>query len=55
MDDQSILKLPFIFVPDGAPLPFEWLRRHPDAIRLRYWMRRAPFVLAPTKLGDATE
>ena len=25
---------PFIFVPHGAPLPTEWLARHPGAIRI---------------------
>ena len=28
------LKLPFIFVPHGAPEPTEWLVRHPDNIKL---------------------
>jgi len=28
------LKLPFIFVPHGAPEPIEWLSRHPDYIKL---------------------
>lgn len=27
-------KLPFIFVPHGAPEPNEWLQRHPDYIKL---------------------
>src|SRR5208282_5159071 len=28
------LKLPFIFVPHGAPEPTEWLASHPDYIKL---------------------
>jgi hypothetical protein len=28
------IKLPFIFVPHGAPEPTEWLQRHPDYIKL---------------------
>jgi len=28
------LKLPFIFVPHGAPEPTEWLSHHPDYIKL---------------------
>jgi hypothetical protein len=28
------IKLPFIFVPHGAPEPTEWLQRHPDTIKL---------------------
>jgi len=28
------LKLPFIYVPDGAPEPTEWMQSHPDYIKL---------------------
>jgi hypothetical protein len=28
------IKLPFIFVPHGAPEPTEWLERHRDYIKL---------------------
>ncbi len=27
--------LPFIFVPDGEPIPPEWLSRHRDMIQMR--------------------
>jgi len=34
-NSPDLLKIPFIFVPDGDPVPTEWLARHPDAIRIR--------------------
>ncbi len=34
-DSPDLLKIPFIFVPDGDPVPTAWLARHPDAIRIR--------------------
>jgi hypothetical protein len=34
-NSPDLLKMPFIFVPDGDPVPTEWLARHPDAIRIR--------------------
>jgi muramidase (phage lysozyme) len=34
-NSSDLLKIPFIFVPDGDPVPTEWLASHPDAIRIR--------------------
>lgn len=31
----------FVFVPDGAPWPADWVRRHPDYITLPAQMRQA--------------
>jgi hypothetical protein len=51
------LKMPFIFVPRGAPEPTEWLASHPDyqvvgddgAARAR---RRAGLDECPRRMGD---
>ena len=40
------LKLPFIFVPYGAPEPTEWLARHPDYIKL-------PATFEPRERSDS--
>src|SRR5271167_5056518 len=42
------LKLPFIFVPHGAPEPFEWLENHPDWIKL-------PATFVPRARGSARQ
>jgi hypothetical protein len=42
------LKLPFIFVPHGAPEPVEWLGKHPDWIKL-------PATVVPRGRGSARE
>ncbi len=39
------LKLPFIFVPHGEPEPTDWLRDHPDYIKL-------PATFVPRAQGD---
>jgi len=33
-DSPDLLRVPFIFVPHGAPEPREWLARHPGAIKI---------------------
>jgi hypothetical protein len=33
-DDSNTIRIPFIFVPHGHPLPTEWLRDHPGAFRV---------------------
>jgi hypothetical protein len=33
-DDPNTLVVPFIFVPQGDPLPLAWMREHPDWIRV---------------------
>ncbi len=33
-DDPDTIRIPFIFVPHGAPMPTEWLRDHPEAFRV---------------------
>jgi hypothetical protein len=32
--DPNIIATSLVFVPHGDPLPVEWLRRHPDAVRI---------------------
>jgi hypothetical protein len=39
------IKLPFIFVPHGAPEPTEWLRNHTGWTKL-------PATLEPNSRGD---
>jgi hypothetical protein len=31
-DDPNTIRIPFIFVPHGHPLPTEWLRDHPGSL-----------------------
>jgi hypothetical protein len=42
-DDPNTLVVPFIFVPQGDPLPLAWMREHPDWIRVpATFVPRAP-------------
>ena len=42
-NDPNPLVVPFIFVPPGDPLPIEWMREHPDWIRVpATFVPRAP-------------
>jgi len=43
-DPSNVLRLPFVFVPNGAPAPVEWRKRHPDWISI-------PAVLRIGKAG----
>jgi muramidase (phage lysozyme) len=52
-NSQDLLKIPFIFVPDGDPVPTEWLASHPDAIRIR--ARFVPAGTAGTPGGGAIQ
>jgi len=52
-NSPDLLKIPFIFVPDGDPVPTEWLASHPDAIRIR--ARFVPSGTADTRGGGAIQ
>jgi len=52
-NSPDLLKIPFIFVPDGDPVPTEWLASHPDAIRIR--ARFVPAGAAGTRGGGAIQ
>ena len=47
-DDPDTIRIPFIFVPHGHPLPTEWLRDHPEAFRV-------PAVFVPRGDGDGLD
>ncbi|MCB8874427.1 hypothetical protein [Acidisoma silvae] len=37
------LRVPFVFVPDGAPMPQEWLAAHPGWVKFRATFRPKPW------------
>lgn len=37
---EPALELAFLFVPDGAPVPRDWLAAHPD------------FLIVPARIAD---
>jgi hypothetical protein len=45
------LRLPFVFVPDGAPLPLEWMAAHPGFVTLPARFLPRPQPSAPPESG----
>jgi hypothetical protein len=42
-DDPNTLRVPFVFVPHGAPMPLEWMAEHPGWVRFpATFVPRAP-------------
>jgi len=49
-DSYDTLYVPFVWVPDGAPQPTEWLSQHPDA----FWVP-ATLMRGPARNDGATD
>lgn len=44
------LKVPFVFVPSGNPLPLEWMAEHPGFVRFAATFRPRPEAEPPPEL-----
>jgi hypothetical protein len=50
-----ILRLPFVFVPDGAPTPLEWMAAHPGFVTVPARFLPRPQPAPASELATAPE
>jgi hypothetical protein len=50
-----LLRLPFVFVPDGAPPPLEWMAAHPGFVALAARFLPRPQPSSPPESGPEPE